>query len=382
MKSVESKTNLGVRRVATCNERLFEQTADTSLFQNEVFKALARHKTKEAYRLFKELIMQDPPVFADSYDYSSLFDNLGDSLLLAKELFPELLQLSTLNDYKDDVLEMLVTLVDSNLISATDYEPYFTKIYFDAKVELKKMQIKDEEIMQKELVKEADEYNTSVVNYDQYDKSGLDDYSVLLMPFYDKKKNVQLFFERLLQSRDASVRLTAATLMLKNGKQVADSILISFAAQDQYRSKLYVKLEKIKRLDKFPAKNKNQLDIARSFLLADKNYSKVDSVVFIKKQPAAYLDKKGVVYFFKYRVKKEDDWKIGISGLQAEDEKVIFTDDKLTSMTDKKIKKDEPLQDQLQEQLKKRLFGFHPSARIFYGYNNYSDYREIDSYEN
>ena len=62
--------------------------------------------------------------------------------------------------------------------------------------------------------------------------------------------------------------------------------------------------------------------------------------------------------------------------------KLFFTDDKLTSLTDKKIKKDEPLEDQLQDQLKKILFSFHPSARNFYGYNNYSDYREIDSYEN
>jgi hypothetical protein len=115
--------------------------------------------------------------------------------------------------------------------------------------------------------------------------------------------------------------------------------------------------------------------------LADKNYSKVDSVVFIKKQVAAYLDKKGVVYFYKYRVKKEDDWKIGISGLQSEDEKVILTEDKLTSMTDKKIKKDEPEEDQFRDQLKKRLFSFHPSAKNFYGYNNYSDYTAIDSYE-
>ena len=360
---------------------IFEQTADTSLFQNEVFKALATHKTKDAYGLFKELIMQDPPVFADSYNYSSLFDNLGDSLLLARELFPELLQLSTLNDYKEEVLSLLVTLVDSNLINAADYEPYFTKIYFDAKVELKKMQIKDEEIMQNELVKEVDEDNITIAGYGQYGKSDLDNYSVLLLPFYNKKKNVPIFFERLLQSRDPEIKLTTAVLLLRNNIPVADSILINLAVEDRYRSKLYVKLEKIKRLDKFPAKYKNQLDIARSFLIADKNYSKVDSVVFIKKQPAAYLDKKGVVYFFKYRVKKEDEWKIGISGLQADDEKIIFTDDKLTSMTDKKIKKDEPLQDQLQDQLKKRLFSFHPAARNFYGYNN-SDYREIDSYDN
>ncbi|MFM6924468.1 MAG: TraB/GumN family protein, partial [Ferruginibacter sp.] len=179
-------------------KQIFEQTADTSLFQNEVFKALARHQTKESFRLFKELIMQDPPVFADRYAYTSLFSSLGDSLLLAKELFPELLQLTTLNDYKDQVLSLLVTLVDSNLVHAADYEPYFTKIYFDAKVELKKMQIKDEEIMEQELLKTDNESNNSFLNYNRYNKSDLDDYSVLLIPFYDKKKNVQLFFERLL----------------------------------------------------------------------------------------------------------------------------------------------------------------------------------------
>ncbi len=362
-------------------KKIFEQTADTSFFQNEVFKALARHKTKAAYRLFKELILQDPPIFSDNYEYNSLFRNLEDSLLLARELFPELLQLSTLSDYKDNVLSLLVRLVDSNLIKAADYEAYFTKIYFDAKVELKRQQIKDEKIMEKELLKEDDENKSGYYNYGRYGKSDLDDYSILLAPFYDKNKTVPVFFERLLQSKEPDVRLTAAVLLLRNNKPVADSILIKLAAEDQYRSLLYVKLEKAKRLENFPAKYKNQQDIARSFLAADKNYDKIDSIVFIKKQPAAYLDKKGVVYFFKYRVKKEDDWKIGISGLQPADEKNIATDDKITAMTEKKIKADEPLDDQLQNQLKKRLFSFHKSGKNFYENNNNGGYRSIDYFE-
>ena len=81
----------------------------------------------------------------------------------------------------------------------------------------------------------------------------------------------------------------------------------------------------------------------------------------------SYLDKKGVVYFYKYRVQKTDDWKIGFSGLQPADTKQIFTDDKLTSMTGKKIKANEPLDEQLESQLKKRLYSFHKSARNFYG---------------
>ena len=361
-------------------KKIFEQTADTAIFQNEVYKALARHKTKAAYLLFKELILQDPPVFSDNYEYNTLFRNLQDSLQLAKELFPELLQLSSVSDYKDNVLSLLVTLVDSNYIKASDYADYFTRIYFDAKVELKRQQIKDEKIMEKELLKDGEENKSLFGNYIKYNKSNLDDYSVLLLPFYGKNKSVQQFFSRLLQSREPEVRLTAAVLMIRNNLPVADSILQSLAAEDEYRSRIYTNLEKIKRLDKFPEKYKSQLDIARSFMLANKNYKKMDSVVFIKKQPVSYLDKKGVVYYFKYRANKEDDWKIGISGLQPEVEKSIITDDKLTIMTDRKINAEEPLDDQLQDQLKKKLFSFHKSGKNFYE-NNMSGFKPIASYE-
>ena len=118
-------------------------------------------------------------------------------------------------------------------------------------------------------------------------------------------------------------------------------------------------------------KYKHQLDMARSLLLDDRGYDKVDSVVFIKKQVTGYRDKKGVVYFFKYRVKKEDDWKIGISGLQPEDETAVGSDDHLTSMTDKKLKEDEPMDEQLQKLLKKLLFSLSRSGKYFFTTSNY-----------
>ncbi|MBK8610566.1 MAG: TraB/GumN family protein [Chitinophagaceae bacterium] len=362
-------------------KKIFEQTADTGFFQNEVFKALARHKTKAAYDLFKELILQDPPVFSDSYEYSNMLGNLEDSLLLTKSLFPDLLQLISLSDYKNEVLSLLVKLVDSNLLSASDYDEYFTKIYFDAKVELKRQQIKDEALMEKELLDDEAENNSTFNVTDDYTETNLDKYSVLLLPFYEKNKAVSLFFQRLLQSRDADVRLTTSVLLLRNKLAVPDSILQNLATSDFYRSKLYGKLKDANRLDKFPAKYNNQLDIARSFLVSDGNKKKIDSISFIKKTPVSYLDKKGVVYYFKYRIEKEDGWKIGMSGLQQENVKNIDIGDQLTSMTDKKIKEDEPLDEQLNNQLKRRLFGFHKSARNFYGYNGNYKFTAIDDYE-
>jgi hypothetical protein len=164
--------------------------------------------------------------------------------------------------------------------------------------------------------------------------------------------------------------MNTAVILLKNNKPVADSIFASIAAKDNLRGKLFSALEEIKRLDKFPVKYKPQEDMARSYLMMDKSFDKVDSVVLMGKQKAAYKDKKGTVYFFKYRVKKDDDWKIGISGLQPENETEVSSDDKLCSMTDKKLKEDKPVDEQFQEQLKKLLFNFHPSARNFYEFNN------------
>jgi uncharacterized protein YbaP (TraB family) len=367
-------------------KKIYEQTADTSIFQNEVMEALARHKSTHAIKLFKELVLQDPPIFEKQYDYTGLFSSLKDSLALAATLYPELLQLTSLEDYKEPVISLLVKLVDSGYIKASQYESYFSKIYFDAKIALKKQQAKDEKKMEADNKRkdDNDDFDNDPVKDlgKNYSSDGLDEYAVLLMPFYDINVNVPRFFNKLLKSKDEGICMNAAVVLLRNNKPVADSILIGLAAKDLTRGSLFTKLEKINRLGKFPGKYKTQLELARSYLLADKNYARIDSVVFVSKQPAGYKEKKGTVYFFKYRVKKDDDWKMGISGLQPDNVKEVSSNDKLVVMTDKKIKDDMPLYDQFQEQLKKLLFTFHKSGKNFFESDG-NDYRfrKIGEYE-
>lgn len=360
-------------------KKIYEQTADTSLFQDEVLIALARHKTRAAYVLLKTLLLQDPPQFESKYEYNGLFNNLNDSLALTKILFPDLLQLSSMNDYKEKILSLLVTLVDSNMIRADEYEQYFSKIYFDARIELKKQLGKDEKKMEQDSKKE--EVDISSLRFNSYGNESLKDYQVLLMPFYEKNNNVPRFFEKLLRSKDPLVRLSTAVLLLRNNKMVADNILQSLAASDRFRGKLFSALELAKRLDKFPVQFRNQTAIARSYLLADKDYAKIDSVAYLEKQAVAYGNKKGMVYFFKYRVNKEDDWKIGISGLQPINETEVSSDNKLAVMTDKKLMRDEPVMEQFQKQLKKLLFTFHKSGKNFFTQDDYYDrFKKADDY--
>ena len=72
----------------------------------------------------------------------------------------------------------------------------------------------------------------------------------------------------------------------------------------------------------------------------------------------------------KYRVKKEDDWKIGLSGLQPIDTSAVSSDNKLAVMTDKKLKSDKPQDEQFREQLKRIQFAFRKSARNFFENEN------------
>ena len=118
-------------------------------------------------------------------------------------------------------------------------------------------------------------------------------------------------------------------------------------------------------------------------MVENKNYATIDSIVFIATQTTVYNKILGLAYFFKYRVKKQDDWKIGISGLQPLNGKLISSNNKLCFMADKKLREDKPQMEQFQEQLKKILFSFHKSAKNFfdadggnYHYRKGVDYEE------
>ena len=57
--------------------------------------------------------------------------------------------------------------------------------------------------------------------------------------------------------------------------------------------------------------------------------------------------------------------------MQPEDLKKLAVSDELVSLTNKKIKKDKPLEEQFNEQLNRLLFSKHKSASSFYLDNGY-----------
>ncbi len=178
---------------------IYDKTADTSLFQNEVLKSLSGLKTKAAYVQLKELLLQEPSVLENNYDYNSIFSNLEDILKQSAILFLEVMQLATLDDYKEKVVGLLVELVDSGYVKVGIYDSYFPGIYIDAVVALKKQKIKDEKAVQEANKLPENEYQNPLRGYNHSATAReLNNYSIILMPFYERNKNVRSFFNRTL----------------------------------------------------------------------------------------------------------------------------------------------------------------------------------------
>lgn len=201
----------------------------------------------------------------------------------------------------------------------------------------------------------------------------------------------------MLTSDDEKLKYNTTLLLIKNNKPYDDSLLAYFASLDDYRYELYTDLKELKKLDKFPALYLNHLDLGRSVLFEKKSLGKPDSLLYLDRVKAELKGKKGYIYFYKYKIKKDDlSWKLAIVGLVPEDSQQFEFDPEitnnnrsryfslltsnrntpysLTKFTDTKVSNDEPLSFQLNKELRKLLYSLHKSGKEFYGEDDEDDF--------
>lgn len=190
-----------------------------------------------------------------------------------------------------------------------------------------------------------------------------------------------------MKLKNKEIRFNTMLLLLRNKKAVPDSLLLSYATDDDYRISLYRRLKKAKLLDKFPAKYNTQADLVKSALVSSTSYyNRYDTLVLLDKLVTAYKGKKGVVYFYKYKTKKTDKkWKVVSFGMQPENAKEFDDDNDEFSSSggysygredDNKLDEEKPVREQLLKKLKTMQYQKHSSAAKFYD-NTYDEYKDI-----
>ncbi|HLF46096.1 MAG TPA: TraB/GumN family protein [Chitinophagaceae bacterium] len=408
--------NIANKESADLLIKIYHAADDTIQIQNAAIEALLKQRNQYAYNLFREIIITEPPVIdqvISNYTFNppnsvfnpasdnlsgisngNFLDELYDSLLLTRTILPDMLNLLNLDDYKWPIMRLLKTMLDSNLVQAKDYESYFNKFYIEARQAAKKQAIEEKKSAIEKA--EADKKVVKTVNY--FNKNDADKgneslivYATLLLPFQHSKPGVTTIINELLSSGDKRLKYNTFHLLLKTGSEFPDSLLNYFAGQDEYRYELYADLKGLNKLEKFPAMYNNHRDLARSKLLSLSVFSKPDSLLFIDSLPVTFYNKKGLIYFYKYKLKKDDSfWKLASAGLIPVNKTDFLFDDEtgmgknsgtsmnlntgyyqekkseFTEFADIKLKEDEPIKEQLEKQLKKILYSKRKSGVYFY----------------
>lgn len=405
-------------------KELYYALDDTVQLQYAALESLLSQKSRYAYAAFRDIIAAEPPVLDFSTtDYSTydelkllnlfrngyrsirngnFLDELSDSLQLTKAILPDLLPLLNLENYKSSIMKLLGQMVDSNIINPKDYEAYFGKFLLEAKQELKKQSIAEK----KKAIQLAEENKSGIkkpsylsdTDENDYGNEDLNLYATLLLPFWQSNAGVQPLIQQMLLSKDKRLRYTTMLLLLDNKKPFPDTLLNHFCNIDDYRYELYTDLKKRKMIDRFPASCNNHIQLAKSALLHTSTYEKPDSILYIDRLETTYKEKKGFIYFFKYKAKKDDlSWKLATAGMVPKDSaKYEFEDSSatviptyvspllagyfykynkynFTRLTETKLIIDEPVTSQLARELKKMLYSRRKSAKEFYGDENGAD---------
>jgi uncharacterized protein YbaP (TraB family) len=427
-KSLISKlSDIPVRSATDYLHELYYAAADTIELQYAVLESLLEQQNKYAFEKFRDIMVTEPPVIekdaSEEVDYTAILRNMGsvfddnfgnngfldelrDTLELTKTILPDLLPLMNLDDYRAPLMSLLSVMVDSNLVGPKDYEIYFSKFMIEARQELKKQAISEK---RKAIAKaEEDKSGNNVVPYfmnrdEDNGNAKLLLYAKLLLPYWETNPAIQPLFKQMLQSGDTRLKYDIFLLLVKKGKPYPDSMFNYFAKKDDYRYELYRDLKLVKKQSLFPVAFNNHLDLGRSSLLEKRSYGKPDTIAYIKRLPATYKGKSGFVYFFKYKAQREDmNWKIATVGLVPADPKEFYYETAkpaipgwstfqrplagqgydFTQLTETRLSPDEPLDTQLETELKKLLYSRRKSAKEFYQtsneYNPYEYLRQLD----
>lgn len=394
---------------------LYYALDDTIQLQYPVLENLLQQKTDYAYRQFRDIINTEAPVLDDDQDsYSGypdftnqelfqrllkgyqfkngkFMDELSDSLPLTKTILPDLLPLLNLDDYKMEIMSILGKMIDSNLLLPGDYETYTNKFLLEARQELKKQSIAEK----KKAIEKAEESLTDGKKPYYLRDEGLDEgnedlslYATLLIPFMDSDPAIKNVISQMLRSGDKRLRYDCFIRLVRSNKVCPDSLYTYFASLDDFRYELYADLKEMNLASRFPKRYQNQTDLGKSALLATSEYTKPDSVILIKKLQAFYKGRTGVVYFYRFKTKKDDlTWKLATVGLLPDDTtRFEFTDSgyigsngkvqtvtgafekdyDFTRFTNTRIRDDEPVDKLLEKELRKLLVSRHNSGRMFY----------------
>lgn len=290
----------------------YAKSYNNSTAQAMILQSISQQSDEASTELLLELMATDLPLLSNTFHISYIFAPYRENLSLAKKMFPELLQYSTISEYKAPIFSLLAKLVAEGGLKPKAYKKYKSQILNDAKIQLKRQ-------LGRDVAPTAQDFYSP--RTPRQDKGVLEDYVTLLYSF-NSEKRVQQFLEKVAVIQDPDIRTTYVTLLINNNRSVPEKKLMGLAADVSTRQLLFNKLKKAGKLELFPKKYKTQQDLAEAQLFPSGNYvSTRDEVTFLTKKALVYGGKTVTGYYFKKRNNEDYDKNFNMHLLVFENDK-------------------------------------------------------------
>ncbi len=271
----------------------YMKSYNNSSAQTLILSAITKKANEESVALLLDLMSKDLPLVSNTFDIQNIFKPYKDSLPLAKNLYPEILDYSAIEEYKSPIFSMLAKLQSKGLVKTRSYKKYRKQILNDAKIQLKRQLGKASQSNGSPRY-----YNPPANPFDNRTKV-LENYAILLYPFI-KEKEVKQFFDRLQFIKDPNIRTTYATLLAKDELTAPIALLDTLASDVNSRLLLFNKLKSVGKLHLFPQRYRNTKSLAEALVLDSHRFNaERDTLQFLRQQPLSYKGKNYMGYFFK-----------------------------------------------------------------------------------
>ena len=277
-KLIKELAQLEHPNLETYLEQLYDDSYSDPEVQIIVLNSFFRKNTTKAYEKFIQLLNKDLPL--DEREITNVLNRYNDSLSGKKQLFPELLQFTSVNDYKAPIYGLLSQLIIKDEIKPKVYKKYKKQIINDGKIEIKRS---------------YSQYSSSYKgNYD------LIDYVYLIFP-YREEKTAQEFFNKLIESKNGHAQASYYSLLARENETIPNALKEKTIYSDDLKHLIISKLYHKELYTHAKATGITQDSYIKSYLFADANIEKErDSIVFIDKKPfVTDLGDKGDIHFYK-----------------------------------------------------------------------------------
>ena len=275
---VEALSELSHPKLNAYLEQLYVDSYASPDIQIAILNRFFDENKSSGYKTFLKLLNKDLPL--DKREIRRFLNNYNDSLVTKKELFPDLLDFTSINEYKGSVYELLSRLRIKNQIKPKAYKSYRNQIINDGKIEIKRS-----------LSENTSSFKGSF---------DLIDYVYLIFP-YRKDANAKSFFKKLIDSKNGHAQASYYALLAQAKEPIPLELTKKTVQDDNVK---YLVLRKLYHKDLYEHVNRlniTQQDYIKSYLFANAKIEvERDSIVFVgKKKFTTDLDKEGDMYFYK-----------------------------------------------------------------------------------